>query len=79
MLQFRPLFAWVGMLLGRKRVQKQRKFDIHPHALEFTSRQSLWQCDGCRKSSEKRYRCPKGCDFDLCDSCWETLPNTGND
>jgi len=45
----------------------------HEHPLEERPSAGGWGCDGCNcsgASSEKRFRCSQGCDFDLCATCF---------
>ena len=44
------------------------------HPIERTDRASSWRCDVCgagnsATSSNRRYRCVAGCDFDMCGTC----------
>jgi len=49
---------------------------LHPlhkdHPMSKVDRADAWNCDGCHKprTTQTRYRCARGCDFDLCEDCW---------
>ena len=47
---------------------------VHGHALQRSTRANEWRCDGCSAPglSGARYRSTgPGCDFDLCQNCWD--------
>lgn len=46
---------------------------VHAHDLARSHRTHEWRCDGCTSPGQaNRYRCLReGCDFDLCQSCWD--------
>ena len=48
---------------------------IHKHFLIKSERKTGWVCDGgCKKHNKSsRYRCIKGCDYDLCEECLEEV------
>ena len=43
----------------------------HRHPLQLSDRTSGWRCDVCSQggSGSRRYRCTRGCDYDVCGSC----------
>ena len=53
----------------------------HVHPLAASTKATGWVCDGkhaaggCRGSGggrgQARYRCQSGCDYDLCQACWQ--------
>ncbi len=50
------------------------QLELHPshsHPLLLSDRQSGWRCDVCSRggSGSRRYRCTRGCDYDVCGSC----------
>lgn len=47
--------------------------DVHQHPLQRTQRTTEWRCDGCSSPGRgSRFRCTgAGCDFDLCQQCWD--------
>lgn len=57
--------------------EDERVFQVHAHPLALSSSKIPWHCDGrsrhCTDSSSNRYRCTQGCDFDLCETCWNAL------
>eukprot|EP01029_Cantina_marsupialis_P018337 TRINITY_DN4205_c0_g1_i1.p1 TRINITY_DN4205_c0_g1~~TRINITY_DN4205_c0_g1_i1.p1 ORF type:complete len:1061 (-),score=350.29 TRINITY_DN4205_c0_g1_i1:134-3316(-) len=44
----------------------------HDHILQKNDKSSGWNCDICSKHNPNggRWRCTKGCDYDLCVECW---------
>eukprot|EP00960_Hanusia_phi_P063027 765337-Hanusia_phi.AAC.2 len=46
---------------------------IHLYPIERTTRATEWRCDGCTSQGQgARYRSTgQGCDFDLCQACWD--------
>ena len=47
---------------------------IHPHPIARSTRANEWRCDGCTSQGQAsaRYRSQgSGCDFDLCQNCWD--------
>merc|ERR1719343_787185 len=47
----------------------------HEHALEMAPSGPGWGCDGCGcdGADKERFRCSKGCDFDFCKECNDTV------
>ncbi len=45
----------------------------HRHKISlFEPAGSDWFCDICSGRTSTRYRCVAGCDWDMCDECWDT-------
>lgn len=52
------------------------------HRLVVTSAPLPWVCDGCERHftrAAQPHRCLAGCDYDLCDSCFNDVRATGSD
>lgn len=72
---------FLGYVTFKKQTKQMNCFEeqieqqvLHEHPLERTDMDAAWQCDGCARDNGTytgmvRYRCSKGCDFDLCHEC----------
>lgn len=61
---------------------KRMSLITHPHPLASSSDTNSWMCDQCKRASNQnpgmyRYRCPQGCDFDLCGDCLQLQVQLG--
>ena len=46
----------------------------HEHPLGLSDLKTSWLCDVCRtdNNDQLRYRCTSGCDWDMCEMCWNS-------
>mmetsp|Transcript_119781 Transcript_119781/g.382329 ORF Transcript_119781/g.382329 Transcript_119781/m.382329 type:complete len:280 (+) Transcript_119781:198-1037(+) len=56
----------------------KRKVVLCDHGVAPSDRKNHWFCDQCHKDSKKeksmrelRYRCEEGCNYDLCEACYQ--------
>ena len=51
--------------------QQLKRSTLHPHWLIISSNRSGWYCDHCKDQDAgmQRWRCSRGCEFDICGEC----------